>query len=266
MTYNADEASTYNGKPIELYEFVGTYKTYRYTSHNEDVVLGGETYTAVAIQRDRIKLAAVGGSNADLQIRMATKEALPTDYAFVIAPPDLTLTLTRYHTPDDVVTYWQGTVTAISVDGSTCTLTSPSNAGRALVIEAPNIMCQTLCNHVLGNARCKVDLDALSVVSVISGWTANTITVASDGGKPDDYFAAGELVTATERRTIISHVGNVLTLNYPLKKHRIGTSVTLRPGCDHAYSGDCLTKFNNQVNFGGCPFIPTDNPFSNGIA
>jgi uncharacterized phage protein (TIGR02218 family) len=43
---------------------------------------------------------------------------------------------------------------------------------------------------------------------------------------------------------------------YPLT---IGTYVTLLPGCDKRFDGDCLHKYNNQSNFQGEPTMPRED-------
>lgn len=44
------------------------------------------------------------------------------------------------------------------------------------------------------------------------------------------------------------------------------TGATLRfyAGCNHSVV-TCKDKFNNVNNYGGCPFVPTRNPFSTGV-
>jgi uncharacterized phage protein (TIGR02218 family) len=38
-----------------------------------------------------------------------------------------------------------------------------------------------------------------------------------------------------------------------------GTTVAIYPGCDGAFA-TCSSKFSNQLNFGGHPFLPPSNP------
>jgi len=265
MTYNADESGVYTGKPIELYAFVGTFNSYYYTSHNEDVIYNGQRYLARAMKRSRIKVTIAQAGNSDLTIDLPADDKLILAYGFGVAPPDLYLTLTRFHDPADVVIYWSGNVTNVRVSGETGQIITPNEITRAMSGEVPSVLYQTPCNNVLGNARCGIDIDALKFVSFMTAYDANTVTVQNDGGRPDQYYRSGFLETQYERRQIMSHVGNVVTLAYPLTKRNYGLAVTLYPGCDLAYAGDCLTKFNNQLNFGGFPFIPNVNPFVSGI-
>lgn len=268
MTYNADEASVYGGRPIELYAFVGTFVSYYYTSHNEDVIYQGQRYTAKPIKRSRLKITTPSAGNNDLTIDLAADDPLILSYAFGVAPPDLDLTLTRYHSPDDVVIYWRGNVTNVRVANNIGQLISPNEIGRAMAGETPSVFYQTPCNNVLGDARCGVDLEALKHLTYMTSYDPNQfsdVEVQSVGGRPDNYYTNGVFQTPLETRPIKAHVGNVLTLAYPLTQRRYRMPVTLFPGCNLGYTSDCRDKFNNQVNFGGYPFIPNINPFVSGI-
>lgn len=265
MTYNADESSVYNGRPIELYAFVGTFVSYYYTSHNEDVIYGGNRYVAKAMKRSRIKVTIPQAGSSDLTIEMPADDPLIKSYAFNIAPPDLYLTLTRYHDPAEAIVYWRGNITNVRVSGDTGSMVAPNEIGRAMAGDIPSIVYQTPCNNVLGDTHCGIDLEALKHVTFMLSYDAFNVTVQSDNGRPDGYYVNGYLVTPFEKRGIKGHVGNVMTLAFPLTRRRYSMPVTLYPGCDLAYAGDCLSKFNNQLNFGGFPFIPNINPFSEGI-
>lgn len=265
MTYNADESSVYNGKPIELYGFVGTFQSYFYTSHNEDVIYGGQRYTAKPIKRSRIKVSTPQAGSSDLTIDLPASDPLIIAYGFGVAPPELYLTLTRYHEPSDVIVYWKGNVTNCRVSGEMGSLITPNEITRAMAGEVPSVIYQTPCNNVLGDDNCLVDLDAVSHSTFMVDYDQSTVTVQSDNGRADGFYNAGFLETPYEKRSIVSHVGNVITLAFPLTRRNYAMPVTIRPGCNLAYEGDCLTKYNNQPNFGGFPFIPNVNPFVEGI-
>jgi len=88
------------------------------------------------------------------------------------------------------------------------------------------------------------------------------VTLASIGIAPDQWFRAGEIVRNVdgERRAIVDQAGAVLTLAHPFRTLLNGNGVTLYAGCDHTLA-TCSDKFNNAVNFGGHPTVPSSNPF-----
>jgi len=70
-------------------------------------------------------------------------------------------------------------------------------------------------------------------------------------------------------RFIASHSSGTLTLMQASNSLSAAIeggpqSVTLYPGCSHTIA-DCRDKFNNLVNFGGFPWIPSKNPFNNSV-
>ena len=84
------------------------------------------------------------------------------------------------------------------------------------------------------------------------------------GSLTDGYLVPGELVIGNERRLIVSHVGNYVELNYPLRRIAVGDEIVMYAGCRHN-SDDCINKFNNGDNFLGFEYIPYINPFEVGI-
>jgi hypothetical protein len=86
-----------------------------------------------------------------------------------------------------------------------------------------------------------------------------------------DYYVGGLLRDSRGvDRYIVAQNGNVLTLvrrNDDLSQRIVDDGpeiVQLYPGCDHTRK-TCVQRFNNQVNFGGFPWLPTKNPFGNDV-
>jgi hypothetical protein len=59
---------------------------------------------------------------------------------------------------------------------------------------------------------------------------------------------------------IIRHVGDTITLLVPIAGLTAGQAVSAFRGCARTYA-ECLSPFNNLVNFWGFPWIPERNPF-----
>jgi len=62
-----------------------------------------------------------------------------------------------------------------------------------------------------------------------------------------------------ERRTIVSHVGSVITINFKMIELVSTDTVDAYPGCDGRIE-TCRDKYDNIANFLGFPFIPDENP------
>ena|SRR6218665_2320881 len=269
--YSDRETSVHDGEPIECYEFVGSYKTYRYTSSDLPVIVGGFTYVPVAIKRTNVKAGVYDEDNIKIDIEMPISIALVKDYGFQITPPRLMLSIYRVHRGtdfmSDFVTFWKGRITNFNIVNNTATITIPSIFGDAMSGNVPSVYYQSPCNHVLFDSGCKMSRAANTVATSVVSVDGNAVQIASAGGWPDGSFIGGEVADTVhnDRRMIIAHSGDLLTVNYPFSNLTAGTAVEVTRGCDHGFNSDCKNKFNNQINHGGFPFIPAINPFEDGI-
>ena len=268
MTYAITDKSTHAGEPIELYKFAGPVAalTYYYTSYSEDVLYDGNTYVPRAIERGVIA-GATHSDPPELSIVIPASSQLVQEYVFKTPPRSLDLTIYRLHSPTGIVTeYWKGPITGFNVQGNKASLRSPSILDDPMRTQVPSVYFQGICNHVLYDARCtKVAADYVfnTTISVISG---DTVTVTSDDSHVDGYYDAGEIVRVLdgERRMILDHTGNVLTLSAPFRELVVANSVNLYAGCKHTLAA-CRDDFDNIINYGGHAYIPNINPFLNGL-
>lgn len=271
MSYEVKEASTHDGQPIECFEFVSNYTTYRYTSYDRTVVVASQTFEPLAIKRSTIKAGTHEEDNLDIQVEIPATSRLAKDCAYYLTPPRLTMTIYRVHEGDDFATdyviYWKGPVANLSVDKNIATIRVPSVFSNLLSGHVPSVFYQNPCNHVLFDGGCKIVRASHNVTTTIVLVSPTALQIASVGGFPDQYFKGGEVVNIPtgERRLIIDHTADTIQINYPFGEASIGQAVEVTAGCDHSYEGDCKLKFSNQVNYGGFPFIPTINPFIHGF-
>ena len=271
MAYNDNELSVRSGAPRELYRFEGTYVTYRYTSDTKPRTWQApdenepHTYLPITLERSEVTTGTPEDDNLDLTIDLPVSAAIVTAYAFNTSPPDLEVRIWRFHALDAVVPYWTGTITNINIEDGIASFTSPSEIARAMSQEFPNVYYQAPCNHVLYDARCKVDYGDWSGEVTITATGDKQVTVAAMPAELEGKLIGGEFVLPSgERRMIVGQAGTVLSLNFPFSAVNVGMVGTIAAGCDYAFNGDCKLKFANQLNFGGFPFIPEDNIFEQG--
>lgn len=269
MTYAATEISTYLHSPIELYEFsqVGV-NIYTYSSGDHNVTYGGATYEPIAIMRNRIEQSQ-NISRTGLKIQMPI--TIPLIYQYISNPPAnvIDLTIRRFHKQDpdeEVIIFWKGRV--INVDFKKTIgelLCEPLiTAMRRPVLRR---LYQVICPHLLYRSSCGVNeipFRENATVSTISGFK---ITSSTFGAQPNDYFAGG-LVRITKAgipfaRSILSHTGDEIEIDLSINGLEPGDVLQSLPGCSRTLP-DCITKFNNEENYGGYPFIPTKNPMGSG--
>lgn len=273
--YDDFELSDDSGQPIELYEFVGTYKTYYYTSTAEPQLFLSKTYIPVpGLKRSTVKASTSDEDNADVTLDFPVSNQLIKDYGFQTTPPSLVLTIYRIHRNSSVpAAYWKGPVTQINLRGMKAQVRVPSRFGFIMQGNIPNVYYQPPCNNVLFDSRCKVSRELNAVTTTVQSVVGRVITVASIGAFPAQWFAGGEIVipATNERRMIVEQDDTdlrKLTVNYAFARISFGTGVQVAAGCNHDFfsTSGCL-KFNNQRNFGAMPFMPgeSNNPFTTGL-
>lgn len=270
--YDDKEISLSDSEPFELYNFVGTYSNYYLTSDNLTHNFQGNKYEPVSgLKRGGLKIGTHDDDNVDITIQIPITQQIVKDYAFQTTPPSLVLTIFRkQRNASSFVDYWKGPVAAITVNDEFATFKIPSKFGSVLQGNVPSVYIQPPCNNVLFDELCKVSRVANSVDTTVSGIEGRNVNIASVGSFPNGWFIGGEIVIASrnERRMIDSQLGNILTINYEFAKISVGTAIQVTAGCDHSYAGaGGCPKFNNQRNFGGCPFVPgeSNNVFVSGL-
>lgn len=270
--YDDLEESVDGGAPFELYEWAGSYRSYYMTSDSIEHILNNQTFLPVpGLKRSNLKAGTHEEDSIDLTIELPITEQLVKDYGFQITPPTLDLTIYRFQRDASTyIPYWKGPVSSISVSGETATLRTPSKFGNMLQGNIPNVYVQPPCNNVLFDELCRVSRVDNSLDTIASIVDGVVITIPSIGGFPNGWFLGGEVAVPArnERRMIIAQAGNVLTVNYAFARLATGASIQVTAGCDHSFGrATGCPKFNNQINFGGCPYVPgeSNNPFTNGV-
>lgn len=117
-----------------------------------------------------------------------------------------------------------------------------------------------LCRASLGDARCKINLASMAVISSVAAFSGRTITNPALT-QATGYFAYGNLTFTSGANTglskeVVAFDAGVLTLFEPMPYPvAVGDAFTVSPGCDRLFY-TCYTRFNNAVNFRGEPHLP----------
>lgn len=265
MSFESLETSRTDAQPIELFEFTGTFATYRMTSYQSPISAAGGTFVPVAgLERSVLKIGTQEEDSLALDITLPFDHPLVAAYAYNTAPPQLDFKLYRVHLSDllSPVTMWTGKVTTFSVEGRKAQFRVPSLFSYMLTGSAPQPRFQAPCNHLLYDSRCQVSAAANQHTTTVTGITDRIITVA-EHPYADNECNAGELVftSGNQSRMIMGSAGNDFTVTYPFAQLTVGASITIRRGCDHSFD-TCKSKFSNEINFGGFPLVPDRNPFT----
>jgi len=246
---------------IELFEFLvdGTY--YRYTSGSVTVDKGGNDFTAVPISRGTFP-------NTDDLNKTTLEVKAMRDNPFVVAalasPQPADLTVYGEYSGGTWATIWKGRMVALSLHGAEATVVTESLLSiinRAALVAR----YQILCRHVLFSTQCGVTKATYKFTGTVDAINGTTITVTGLNGETDGYYEGGYAKFGSyDYRMITSHVGNDIVIYNSVPGLVVTTAVDVYPGCDHSET-DCKDKFSNLVNYGGFPYIPTNNPFGTDV-
>jgi len=262
MTFQADETGIATSAPVELYEFRGpnVSQRYRYTSSLEDITFDGNLYTAVPLERSTITQEGLE-TPPEITIKLPWWTGVVKDFGFSVAPNRLDLVITRAQANGDAVVWLTGLVQAIEVNNEEAIIHVPPTKSDAFQQSVPNIIYQTMCNHMLYDPRCGLDRGSFAESTTVDSVDGVNVVVTATT-QPDQAYQGGELFRSSdsERRMIVSQIGTALTLAYPFPVLAVSDAVVLVLGCNHSIKA-CKEKFNNVINFGGHPYIPPQNIF-----
>lgn len=268
MSFEAYETSEESGRPIELYEFYYLGQISRWTSWDRDITIGAFVYTATQLSRSDVTDA--GGNISNQNLTLTCNADFPIAELFSVSPPSdvvnvIIKTVQQSDLSDPQVIY-PGRILNVSWSNDTCKITCQSILTR---LKQPGLrrLYGKMCPHLLyrgGEGECNASEITFRETATLSGVSGITVTAVSIGAQPDGYFDGGKLTAVigglTVKRGIRSHVGMTLTLTHRIPGLVPGMTVELLPGCDHTRA-TCISKFNNEPNFGGFPFVPQKNPF-----
>lgn len=273
MTFGSRETSRTLGQPDTLYRFTVFNSVYAYTDAEESITFNSVVYRPIPINRDAI---TTSGSLDKAQINIKVQHDTEIAELFRVFPPSevVGVTIFQGHADDpdnEFLAIYSGRVVSCQREASVASLTcEPINT--SMMRPGLRRRYQYGCPHALYGSDCKADrnsftwsrqvlsIDGASII-MEPGWEL-------ESGQSAAKFTQGlfeyQNGTKTELRTIIrSSVGSQLILldgiPYGLSE---GDTVKVSLGCNHKgiNGGDCSAVFNNILNFGGQPFIPTENP------
>lgn len=269
MTYATKDKSVQDGLPIECYKFTGTLNTYRYTDAPYSVTVNNEVYEPALIQRGVVETGSIVDGSGGVDIAVPFDIDLAADYVGPLTPESLSVEIRRVHVGDDWSSefklVWAGVAVGYGSSGLMFTISMISKLQAKILGSMNSVYYQTTCNNVLYDDRCQLVRSSFTTTATVTAVGDAAITV-DDDGVVDHYLRAGEVVNSRtgERRLILDNLVNVVDIGYGFIDCKIGDSVTLIAGCDHSFA-TCNSKFDNLVHFGGFMYIPTKNPFKDGI-
>lgn len=265
MSYDIIETSSYDGAPVELWEFTLGSQVYRMTSGDVDYYDGINLYTSVPMTApDYVRSLDMDDAAMEMKIDKSSPLAIAL-HAVAMSIP-CTYTASRKHQSDaEIVAVAYGDITGYDIQGGWMALRMESLLARTGGTGLRRFY-SVGCGHQLYGPYCKLvkeDFLTIAPVTVIAG---NQITIPALAGAAEGDYEGGFLawhnatVGGTERAWITKHTaGGVLTLAWRPASLIVGISASVYEGCDRR-KVTCVAK-GNDINFGGFAYMPGKNPF-----
>jgi uncharacterized phage protein (TIGR02218 family) len=122
------------------------------------------------------------------------------------------------------------------------------------------------CRADFGDDKCKFDKASVTFAATLTAVSADGRTLTAPAlTQAADYFAAGELTWTSgpnnglKGEVKTSAPGSVTLQLPPSWAPSVGDTFTAVAGCTKRAQEDCLTKFDNLINFRGEPHLPGMN-------
>jgi uncharacterized phage protein (TIGR02218 family) len=264
MTYEESEVSRLGGKPFELYKFSSDDGDWFFTSSDQMIEFNSDEYEPVTIIREQFEVTD-DAFRSDIKLTMGRNNDLVVDFLNMVINSVVTLTIFRGHfgIEAESVVLWKGRIISFDFKESDVLVACESIFSS---LRTPGLQpkYQYLCRHSLYFEGCNVAkasyLAANLEVADVTGFNVTMTDISVYTGYAADWFRGGYLQYGHIYLFIEAHNGNVLTVDRRVP-FDAGVLVDLYPGCNHTMT-HCIDKFNNYLNFGGFPWIPTKNPFS----
>ena len=270
-TYNDLEISTERSRPIELYRFTLGAQIFRYTSAEDEITVGIETFLPESIARGNVEQGS-DSSNRAMILTVPSANPFAVKYVNVVPGERASVDVLRYQRDEvplfaTVVLLFKAIVQAVRFpnDGHTAEIAIKS-IESVLARNVPRFTYTGMCNNFLFDSRCGVNPAAFNYIGPVTAVAGNVVTVGGAGASGLDLVGGYcRPVTMTDFRMVVAQAGDDLTLLLPFPVDITGINLQCFSGCDHLVDGDCALVFDNVSEFGGFAVVPNRNIFMRGI-
>jgi uncharacterized phage protein (TIGR02218 family) len=245
-----------------LFEFESSVGTW-YFSSTDDEPLAGYDATYIKCDDDFVLSDEIGPT----EIKIKTSADNSFAQKFYIQPPDsviyVKVRMYQKEPTEETYTLWSGGVTEVSFSGIEATITCSSRLLSQYRMGLRKKYSRH-CDYKLYGAGCEVNESEWTRNIVIISVSGNEITTLGMGvlGIEEGSLKGGKATliktgAETERRHIISNTQFKIETMTQFRDAEPGDILAVTFGCAHTYSA--CKGFNNELNFGGMPFIPEDD-------
>jgi len=276
MTFQAQEISRTQGRPVNLALIrygENPEAFYAFTTAEYPITFDGITYAPHPIDIPN-QTSSGGLDKQSLEVTVPLDS--PLAELFRVVPPSYTVGITvrqGHFGEDEFPVIWIGRVLGgTRADSRAKLLCEPSSTSLRRPALRRNYMYS--CPHALYGPQCKASLSAATASFTVEALTGNTVTLPVNwvaesrapkylGGLARWDGDAGDVI----RAIVGLQEGRRLVLNGATNELEVGDSIRVSLGCSRNFEiiggqpvSDCADLHDNILNFGGQPFIPTENP------
>ena len=262
-------------EPVHLYEVsygIELTSTLQLTDAEEEIVVSGKTYQRVQIKHSEITVSgALDRSSVDL----TTPRTNPLVELFRVYPPEGVVNLIIYrgerNDPDaQFLPLWSGRILNVALEGSEAKFTCEP---ISVSVRRPGLRrtYQYACPHALYGPQCRANKPEFTRAASVVGISGSTVSLAAgwQGDWETGKYIRGLIEWPAPNGTkVIRSILQVspgeggssqLLLGGLPSSLYVGATVSVSLGCAHTLN-DCGSVFNNMPNYGGQPWIATNNP------
>lgn len=245
-----------------------------YTDHDLPIKIGSDEYfpgLTIASQTNKSSTSPTTQSQQLLLDNFFLTKADATDGAFDGAAVEVSIVSWANPTGGTLLLV-KGTIGELLVGDTRvdAEIRSQSDKLRQTIIRTYGTACDV---HVLGDARCKVDIAPFTVsgtVTAIVGTNNDQFDSTALGAQPDNWFQFGQFTWTTGENVNVAPFNKAkahtqegsagrITLAFPAPRTiQIGDGFDIVAGCNLQFS-TCRDKFNNVPNHRGFPHVPGQN-------
>jgi hypothetical protein len=280
MSFAGFETSRKDGRPVFLYQFVGSNPSmgaigpHAFTTAEDPIVRSGVTYLPWPVKHGEVIMSGTLDKKT-LEIVLARGTAL--DGLFSAYPPSQVINafIFKGHlgdtpSPTTYIAEWSGQVRGVNYDeGNELRLTvEPVSTS----MQRPGLRrnYQLGCPHALYGEECQASKAARiqnRTVTIVSPAHININAAVTTVRGVGAYVGGTVQWTRTDGVVEIATIaamhesGAYMRLKGTMRGLTAGMAVQIAPGCNRTMD-HCLNIHNNIRNFGGQPSIPLQNPIS----
>jgi hypothetical protein len=266
MTFSSRETSLFTGEPLRVVVIRRGSLVWRYAVGDRELEVDGQTFPAPGgVSYSEIRDSSQRAKN---RITITLPIDLPVADNWLPYPTAgtvLVACLAKHRGETDYTVEWTGRVMGPKFSDTRIELIcEPSRS--VTKSRGNNLRWQRGCPVAVysqGIGMCNADPELHKVTTAYDDKDGLSIEASAFGALPAGRLAGGFLRWLRpdgepDYRTIMTHVGSVITIDYDTDAMEPATSLDAFPGCKHDWE-DC-GYFSNQDNYAGCRYIPIKTP------